>query len=298
MIAVIGSSNTDMVIRTPRFCKPGETLMGGEFFMFPGGKGANQAVAAARLGSEVLFVAKVGNDIFGTNSIDGYRREGINVEHVMVDGTAPSGVALITVNEQGENTIVVAPGANHRITEADIDHIWPAISQVSTILVQLEIPLDVVEYIVRFAKRLSINVILNPAPAHALSAEIMSGLFAISPNESEAGLLTGIAIHDAQSAAEAALAMRASGVQNVLITMGANGVYVHTNEFTGVIAAPVVTPIDTTAAGDVFNGALAVALERGYSWQKAADFACRAAALSVTRMGAQVSAPFSHEITG
>jgi ribokinase len=296
MILVIGSSNTDMVVKTTRFCQPGETILGGEFFMFPGGKGGNQAVAAARLGGAVTFLGKLGNDIFGKNAIAGYEKEGIETKCMMIDEEAPSGVALITVNEQGENTIVVASGANHSISKKEIEGYQFLFADANIILLQLEIPLPVVEHAIDLAKFWETKVILNPAPAQLLPGEIYDNLFAITPNETEAEILTGIKVIDESSAAKAADSFRIKGVQNILITLGAKGAYLLTDSYTGMIAAPVVTAVDSTAAGDVFNGALAVALEQNRPWAEAAEFACRAASISVTRMGAQSSAPSLDEL--
>jgi ribokinase len=296
MILVIGSSNTDMVVKTSRFCQPGETILGGEFYMFPGGKGGNQAVAAARLGGSVTFISKLGNDIFGKNAIAGYEKEGIDTRHILVDEQAPSGVALITVNEQGENTIVVASGANHCILPRELESVQFLFAEADIILLQLEIPLPVVENAIGLAKFWETKVILNPAPAQLLTDDIYENLFALTPNETEAEILTGIKVVDEVSAAKAAESFRAKGVQNILITLGANGAYLLTESYTGMIPAPVVTAVDSTAAGDVFNGALAVALEQNRPWAEAAEFACRAASISVTRMGAQSSAPRLHEL--
>lgn len=296
MILVIGSSNTDMVVKAARFCRPGETILGGEFFMFPGGKGGNQAVAAARLGGQVSLVAKLGNDIFGKNAIAGYEKEGIQTGYIFVDEQLPSGVALITVNEEGENTIVVASGANHSISNHDIDSALSVFEKADIILLQLEIPLPVVEYVIELAKKKNKKIILNPAPAQQLPGTFFENLFAITPNETEAEILTGIKVQEINSAAEAAKKFVEKGVQNVIITLGSKGAFVHAEGHTGLVEAPVVKAVDTTAAGDVFNGALAVALEKNSDWHSAARFACQAASLSVTRMGAQSSAPYGHEI--
>lgn len=296
MILVIGSSNTDLVVKTARFCQPGETILGGEFFMFPGGKGGNQAVAAARLGGNVVFVSKLGNDIFGKNAIAGYEKEGIDTSNIFIDEQVPSGMALITVNDQGENTIVVASGANHSISTNDIAQANQLIAKADIILLQLEIPLAVVGYVMQMAKQQNKKIILNPAPAQMLPDHFFEKLFAITPNETEAEILTGIKVQDEVSAAKAAKVFMDKGVQHVLITLGAKGAYVHAAGYNGMIAAPIVAAVDSTAAGDVFNGALAVALEKKLSWSDAAGFACRAASISVTRMGAQSSAPYLREL--
>ncbi|MFN4147738.1 MAG: ribokinase [Runella sp.] len=295
-ILVVGSSNTDMVVKTERFPQPGETIIGGHFFMFPGGKGANQAVAAARLAGDVTFVCKVGNDIFGKNAVEGFVKEGINTDYIFTDPTEPSGVALITVNAQGQNEIVVASGANGTLSESDITKIIPQIDEASIVLMQLETPLSTVEFVSQWAAQKGKKVILNPAPAQKLPEKFYKSLYLITPNETETQILTGIQVTDSSTALQAAELLRRWGVQNVIITMGASGVFVLTDDFTGQISAPIVKAVDTTAAGDVFNGALAVALAKGRGWEEACQFACRAASISVTRMGAQASAPYLHEL--
>lgn len=293
-ILVIGSANTDMVVRTPRFPQPGETLLGGEFFMFPGGKGANQAVAAARLQGDVTFICKLGNDLFGRNAIEGFRKEGLRTEHIIIDDAQPSGVALITVNAQGQNEIVVAPGANARLLPADLLPLLPLIEAAAVVVLQLEIPLSTVAWVLQHARN---KTILNPAPAQVLPISLYDGLFVITPNETETQLLTGIQVNDAPSAHQAAVRLREWGIQHVAITMGATGVFVLNDQLAELLPAPSVQAIDTTAAGDVFNGALAVALSQGTDWRSACAFACRAAAVSVTRMGAQTSAPYLSEVS-
>jgi ribokinase len=295
-ILVIGSSNTDMVIKTRRFPQPGETILGGTFFMFAGGKGGNQAVAAARLGGDVTFVCKTGNDIFGTNAIEGYKKEGIDTGAILRDEHQPSGVAMITVNEEGENNIVVGSGANYSFSIEDADRLLPIIRDAGIVLLQLEIPLTTVEKIVTLAKSASIKVVLNPAPAEVLSDTLLNGLYLITPNETEAEMLTGIRVEDMEGARLAANYLKEKGVQHVIITLGSKGAFASTGEFEGLVAAPVVKAVDSTAAGDVFNGALAAALAGNRGLQESIVFACKAAALSVTRMGAQSSAPYLHEI--
>lgn len=295
-IVVIGSTNTDMVMRTSVFPRPGETVLGGEFFLNPGGKGANQAVAAARLGGQVTFVTKIGNDLFGEQALAQFRKESIHTGYILSDPQHPSGVALITVDAQGENTIVVAPGANGALSPQDIQAAEPAFVNCDVVLMQLEIPLSTVVSATQLAKQYGKKVMLNPAPATPLPDELLNGLFAITPNESEAQLLTGIKIDTLESAKEAAHRLKAKGVVHVLITLGERGVYVYNGTIAMHIPAPNVAAIDTTAAGDVFSGALAVAIAEGASMDIAAAFANRAAAISVTRKGAQCSAPFRQEV--
>lgn len=295
-IFVIGSSNTDMVVKTSRLPAPGETVIGGNFLMNPGGKGANQAVTAARLEGKVVFVAKVGNDLFGEQAMRHFKEEKIDARFVTIDSEQPSGVALINVDEKGENSIVVAPGANARLQTADVENALDEINENDILLVQLEIPLPTVEFAVRQAAAKRCRIMLNPAPAQKLSAEILAQLYLITPNETEAELLTGIRVHDEPSARLAAESLRESGVRNVILTLGAKGAYLHNETTSCLIAAPPVTAVDTTAAGDCFNGALAVALSENAGLAEAVAFACEAASISVTRMGAQSSVPYRHEI--
>lgn len=294
-IIVIGSSNTDMVVKSPVLPKPGETILGGTFLMNAGGKGANQAVAAARLGGDVTLVAKVGNDIFGKQSIEGFKHENINTEFVFFGEETPSGIALIMVNEEGENCIVVAPGANANLLPADIEQVIN-LSEAEIILMQLEIPIETIEAVVKKAKQNKQKVIINPAPAQKLPDELLNGLFLITPNETEAGLLTGITVVDEATALQAADVFLTKGVQNVIITLGKQGAYFHNKDMKFKIAAPTVKAMDTTAAGDTFSGAIAVAVTEKMEWKQAIQFAVKAASVSVTRMGAQASVPYRHEM--
>lgn len=295
-ILVIGSSNTDMVVKTARFPQPGETIIGGEFFMFPGGKGANQAVAAARMGGQVTLIAKVGDDVFGQQALDGFVHEGIHVDYVFTDKELASGVALITVNGAGENEIVVAPGANAALLPADLDQAETAFASADLVLMQLETPVETVLHAAAKTTALGKRFVLNPAPAQVLPTELFPHLFLITPNETEATLLTGIALDEDAALPRVAEAFLQKGVANVIITLGARGAYFHNAETHFITAAPKVEAVDTTAAGDVFNGALAVALAEGMDWSEAISVACQAGALAVTRMGAQASAPFREEL--
>jgi ribokinase len=294
-IYVIGSSNTDMVVVTDKLPMPGETKLGADFFMNAGGKGANQAVAAARLGGSVTLVAKLGDDIFGKQTIEGLKKENIHTSYVSVDKNTASGTALIIVNAEGENCIVVAPGANANLLPVDIEMVKD-MSEAAIILMQLEIPMETIEHIAKLAKSNHQRVIINPAPAQVLSDELLNGLFLITPNETEAYLLTGIKVEDEVTASGAASVFLSKGVQNVIITLGRQGVFFQNNNLNLKINAPDVKVIDTTAAGDTFNGALAVALTELMDWQQAIQFAVQAASISVTRMGAQASAPYRKEI--
>jgi ribokinase len=297
-ILVIGSSNTDMVIKTKKMPAPGETVLGGTFLLNPGGKGANQAVAATRLGGKVTFVTKRGNDLFGNQTVGLLMREGIDTENIIKDPELPSGVALITVDAKGENSIVVAPGANGNLQPEDLPPDLFDCSRYGILLLQLEIPMATVEYSAIKATECGMKVIMNPAPAplEPLSNKLLENIWLLTPNETEAEAISGVPILDEDSAGTAADAIIAKGAKNVIITFGAKGAYVRSKDFTGMVPGYKVKAIDTTAAGDVFNGALAVALAEGNSLQVAVKFANKAASISVTRMGAQASAPFRHEI--
>jgi ribokinase len=290
-ILVIGSSNTDMIVQTPHIPRPGETVLGGTFNTAAGGKGANQAVACARAGGKVTFVARVGRDMFGEQALQGFRQDGIDVTYVKQDDTAPSGVAMIMVDEQGENSIAVASGANNNLGPADLEAAREAFQTADTVLMQLETPLETVEAAARMAHEQGIRVILNPAPACTLSDALLQNVSILTPNETEAELLTGITVQDEASAQKAAEVLIGKGVKTVILTLGAAGAYLHTDTFRGMIPSYPVEPVDTTAAGDTFNGVLAVALAEGRSLEQAVTFANAAAALSVTKLGAQPSAP-------
>lgn len=295
-IVVVGSSNTDLVIKTDRIPEPGETVLGAQFMMAAGGKGANQAVAARRLGGDVTFVACVGDDLFGTNSLENYRREGMNTSFISVKKGVPSGVASIFVDAVAENVIVVAPGANSELGEAEIDDAGEEIKGADFVLMQLETPMASVEYAAEKASLSGTKVILNPAPAAELSDALLSRLWLITPNRTEAQLITGLHVNTEEEAATAAEALRAKGVKNVIITLGSKGAYVLSEDFRGIVPANPVKAVDTTAAGDTFNGALCVALSEGRGLPDACRFAARASAIAVTRMGAQPSIPYRREL--
>ena len=299
-IIVIGSANTDMVVKAQKLPLPGETILGGTFFMNAGGKGANQAVAASRLGGNLMFVTKVGNDIFGKQTIEGLKKENINTEYVFTDEKNPSGTALIMVNDEGENCIVVAPGANANLLPADIEKV-KELATAAVILMQLEIPIETIKSVAKRAKARGQKLILNPAPAQLLDDDLLNGLFLITPNETEASLLTGITVEDELTAAKAADIFLSKGVQNVIITLGKQGAYFKNKEQEIKVNAPEVKAMDTTAAGDTFSGALTVAITEKMDlittgWEKAIQFAVKAASISVTRMGAQASVPYRNEI--
>lgn len=295
-ILVVGSSNTDMVIKAAHLPRPGETILGGTFFMNPGGKGANQAVAIARLGGPVTFICKTGSDIFGHQSQQLFEEEGSNTSYVFSDSGNPSGVALITVDEKAENCIVVASGANANLLPSDLEKAEEAIERADLVLMQLEVPMETVCFVADIAWQKGKKVILNPAPAHPLPADLLRHLYLITPNETEAEMITGVKITDESSAGEAARALSGMGVQHVIITLGSKGALIYSNGKAEMVPALKVEAVDTTAAGDVFNGALTVALSEGRSLKEAARFACKASAISVTRVGAQSSAPYRNEV--
>ena len=296
-IIVVGSTNMDMVVKTDHIPAPGETVLSGAFFMNPGGKGANQAVAVSRLGGEVVFITKLGNDIFGKQFSQLFKEEGINTSYLISDENLPSGVALITVDKAGENSIVVASGANAQLNPEDIKHALAEIGDASFLLLQLEIPMHTVEYVIDYAYRHNIRVILNPAPANSLSADILSKVDILTPNKMEASDISGITVSSTDTAYEAARIICAKGVQKVVVTMGAMGAAVCEAGNCYSVPSAVVKAVDSTGAGDVFNGALAVALSEDKDLKEAVKFACEAAAISVTRMGAQSSIPNRNEVT-
>ncbi len=288
-IIVIGSSNTDMVIVSERLPKPGETILGGQFLLNPGGKGANQAVAAAKLGGKTHFVCKVGNDVFGEMARKQFIDIGIHSEFVQTDPNQPSGVALINVDAQGENCITVASGANGNLSQADIDQASILFETGDILLIQLEIPLESVWYAVEKAAQKGVNVILNPAPAAKIPDHIYPYLFALTPNETEIEMLTGIAVTHLDDAKKAADQLLQKGVNHVIITLGAQGAFYKSANEELFVPTQAVKAVDTTAAGDCFNGALAVALSHQKSWLDALAFSCRAATFSVMHAGAQAS---------
>ena len=285
-----------MVIKTEKLPAPGETILGGKFLMNPGGKGANQSVAASRLGGKVTFISKRGNDLFGNQAVGLLMREGVDIQYIVKDPDLPSGVALITVDSAGENSIVVAPGSNGNLLKEDIPSVIFDTGKFEILLLQLEIPIDTVEYSAVIASEHGIKVILNPAPARKLSDNLLKNTWLITPNETEAETITGVIITDIPSAERAAELIQERGVKNVIITLGEAGAYIKSENYTGLIPGIKVKPVDTTAAGDVFNGALAVAISEGSDLKDAVIFANEAAAISVTRMGAQASAPYRNEI--
>jgi len=293
-IIVVGSSNTDMFVRVPHLPAPGETVLGGQFITAQGGKGANQAMAAARLGADVTFVARLGRDSFGQESLKTYQMEGIRTDYIALDDTTPSGVALIVIDQKGENTIAVASGANARLSPQDILAAEPGFREASVLLIQLEIPIETVEASVDLAHKHGVQVILNPAPAARLPDALLKKIDLLTPNQIETALLadessTGQVDRDA-----AALRMK-YGIKNVVVTLGSKGALISGSHELTVPPFPV-QPVDTTGAGDAFNGGLAVALARGENLPEAVRYANAVGALATLRAGAQTSLPTAQEL--
>lgn len=295
-ILVVGSSNTDMVVRVSRLPRPGETVIGGHFFTARGGKGANQAVAAARAGGSVVLIACLGDDAFGDETLSALTAEGIAVDEVRRTAAARSGVALILVDERGENSIAVAPGANALLGREQVARCAKLLAPGDVLLTQLETPLESVLAAVQAASDAGARVILNPAPARDLPDELLALVSVLTPNEAEAARLAGVPVGEEQGLEPAATALLRRGVDAVVITLGAGGAYVATPELRETIPGHRVDARDTTGAGDVFNGALAVALAERMPLHEAVHFANAAAAISVTRDGAQPAAPRRVEI--
>jgi len=294
-ILIIGSSNTDMTVKTDKLPKPGETLLGGVFALGAGGKGANQAVAARRLGGDVTLICKVGNDLFGQNSVKHYEEEGLDVSNVLISDK-PSGVALITVDADAENSIVVAPGANMDFTDEDVKKISKAVKECGILLLQLEIPIDTVLKVAKMGYEAGAMVVINPAPAAKLPEEIFKYISLFIPNETELTTFSGIEVSDEQTAISAAKAMNAKGVGKVIVTMGSKGSLLWDGKESRTIKAHKVKAVDTTAAGDTYCGALCVALSEGKTLYEAIEFATSASSLTVQKMGAQDSIPYRKDI--
>ena len=295
-VAVVGSSNMDLVVKSTRIPAVGETILGGDFIMAPGGKGANQAVAAAKLGAQVYFIAKLGDDIFGQQSLNNFKKEGVNTTYVVQTNEAPSGVALIMVDQKGSNSIVVAPGANQKLSPEDVKKAESDIASSGAVVAQLEVPLETIECAAQLANSFKVSFILDPAPAQKLSAELLKMIDVLTPNETEAQILTDTEVTDEKSARRASDKLLSSGVKTVILTMGEQGFLLADTEKTEFVTARKVQAVDSTAAGDAFTGSLAVGLAEGKTVSQAASFANYVAALSVTKMGAQPSMPTLQEV--
>jgi ribokinase len=290
-LTVVGSLNMDLVIRAPRIPQPGETIIGGAFHTVPGGKGANQAVAAARLGAHVAMVGRVGNDPYGEVLLQSLSEAGVDGNCVTQDNEASTGVALIVVDDNGQNSIVVASGANMRLAPSDVERAEASIAASDALVLQLECPLQTVMRAAEIAHRHGVIVVLNPAPARSLPAELLAHLDVLIPNESEAMLLTNTPLTERFEAKSVAGLLLNQGVGAVVITLGARGALVAREEGTELIPAFPVEPVDTTAAGDAFVAGFAVAMANGKSLPEAVRWGNGAGALAATRLGAQSSLP-------
>jgi ribokinase len=297
-IIVIGSSNTDMVIKSERLPKPGETILGGKFLMNLGGKGANQAIAVAKLGGNVSFICKVGNDTFGKKAIASFCKEHIDTRYISISSDKPSGIALINVDSKGENCISVASGANSSLSIENIKEAENDIKEASIVLMQLEIPMGTVIYAANMAKKNGAIVILNPAPVPAkqLPIELLSNVDILTPNITETEMISGLQISDEESIKEAIKTISNKGVKNIIVTMGSKGALAYQNGVFFHVPAIKVDAIDTTAAGDTFCGGLSVAIAEGMTLLESIQFANKASSICVTRMGAQESIPLRQEI--
>lgn len=295
-LVVLGSVNADHVLQVPTFPRPGETLHGRNYQVIPGGKGANQAVAAARLKADIGFIACVGDDAFGIESCERFKLDGMDVRGVKVQADCPTGIAMIQVSDRGENSICLSAEANDRLTAEAIEDDLPSICAASYLLMQLETPIDGIIKAAQVAKQAKTNVVLNPAPARELPLSLLSCVDVITPNETEAQVLTGITVTDDASAQQAATVLHQQGIEIVIITLGAKGVWLSENGRGQLIPGFRVSATDTTAAGDTFNGAFVTGLLENMPLESAIKFAHAAAAISVTRFGAQTSIPTRQEV--
>ncbi|AUI87799.1 ribokinase [Vibrio azureus] len=295
-LVVLGSINADHVLQVPSFPRPGETLHGRNYQVIPGGKGANQAVAAARLNADIGFVASVGDDAFGINIRESFKIDGINITGVKMQPNCPTGMAMIQVSDSGENSICISAEANAKLTAEAIESDLDRIRHADYLLMQLETPMCGIEQAARAAKDAKTKVILNPAPARQLSDALLTCIDMITPNETEAEILTGVTVYDNTSAQEAANVLHEKGIEIVIITLGAKGVWLSQGGCGELIPGFFVDVTDTTAAGDTFNGALVTGLLEDLPLESAVKFAHAAAAISVTRFGAQTSIPNRAEV--
>ncbi|EKO3575736.1 ribokinase [Vibrio metschnikovii] len=295
-LVVLGSVNADHVLQVPTFPRPGETLHGRNYQVIPGGKGANQAVAAARLKADIGFIACVGDDPFGIESCERFKRDGMDIRGVKVQADCPTGIAMIQVSDRGENSICLSAEANDRLTAEAIEDNLPSIRAASYLLMQLETPIDGIIKAAQVAKQSKTKVVLNPAPARELPSSLLSCVDVITPNETEAQVLTGITVTDDATAQQAATVLHQQGIEIVIITLGAKGVWLSEHGRGQLIPGFRVSATDTTAAGDTFNGAFVTGLLENMPLESAIKFAHAAAAISVTRFGAQTSIPTRQEV--
>lgn len=295
-ILVIGSFMMDLVVRTPRAPKEGETIIGTSFNRFPGGKGANQAVAVARLGARVTMAGKLGQDVFGDQMLAALQQEGVATEHVLRDEQASTGIGSIVLDDQGKNRIVVVPGANLKYSLADLAALEPVVAAHDLVMLQLEMDVEVVKAAAQMGRKHGVPVMLNPAPARDLDDAFFAAVDFLTPNETEAQLLTGVTVHDVDSARQAALQLLARGLRHVVITLGDKGALLATGDRTQHVPGFSVHTVDTVAAGDAFNGALATKIAQGFSLEEAVVYANAVGALAVTRPGAIPSLPTAQEV--
>lgn len=295
-VIVLGSLNMDLVVRTSRIPRPGETVHGHDFRTVPGGKGANQAAAAARLGARVEMLGRVGQDAFGDEMLRNLRQQGVGVARVLRDQAAPSGIALITIQADGDNSIVVAPGANGQVSTHDVDAAADLLAQASYLVMQFEVPLPVVRHAIARAAELGVRVVLNPAPAYAVDAAFLRGVYCLIVNETEAETLTGLGVNGLEAARKAAQALQALGVPVVIVTLGAQGALLLAEGVFTHVPARQVQVVDTTAAGDAFIGGLVASLERGLPLTDAVRYATCAGTLATTVLGAQTSLPHQADV--
>ncbi len=284
-VLVIGSYNVGLTVMGDKIPKTGETVLGNHFDMGPGGKGSNQAIAVSRLGGDVIFLAKIGGDIFGDEALKLFKREGINTDYIKVDPSTHTGAGIIFVDKDGHNAIGVAPGANYRLSIDELEAASDLFNTCGFLLVQLEIPLPVVYHAIKKAKQAGATVVLNPAPAQKIDLQYLSMVDILTPNETETEILTGRPVTDLQSATDAARQLISQGVKTVILTLGEQGCILVSDEKQKHFSTPQVKAIDTTGAGDAFNGALVYALAAGKNMEEAIDFACKAGAFSVTSIG-------------
>ncbi len=295
-ITVIGSLNMDLVVQVKKMPKVGQTVMGSNFKEIPGGKGANQAVAMGRLGAKVNMIGKVGTDGFGQSLLSALEKDKINIAYIGQEDNTSTGVALINVNEEGNNSIVVAPGANYKLNKEDIDASLDAIKGSKIVVLQLEIPLETVKYALEKSKELGKYTILNPAPAVKLEDEIIKNIDLLTPNETELEILSGVEIKKEEDLFTAAKALMKKGIKELIVTLGEKGALYINREKMKSYKAYNVKAVDTTAAGDSFTGAIATALMNDKNIDEAIDFASKVGALSVTKEGAQSSLPYLEEV--